>query len=95
MKKIGELESASSELKIKVSRLEKEKDDSIADKEEAVAYGVDVARSVTKCNKIAQIRAMNPDLEFSTEGMDVRLIVEDGRLVEPQVLKRISSSSTW
>lgn len=46
--------------------------------------GLTSARSVFKA--IAQMQALNPGLEFLVEGMDVSLIFEDGRQVEPQVI---------
>lgn len=49
------------------------------------AYGVDVDKD-SSLKAIEKIQVLNHNLEFSTEGMDVVLIVEDNWLVEAHVV---------
>lgn len=65
--------------------MEKERDDAIADRDEMVDFAAGVGKECFQ-NSIEQIRFLNPSLEFSTDGMDVCLIVEYGLLMDPSTL---------
>lgn len=74
-------ENVVSESKSAMSRLEEENNKVVASQKETSDMALEVGKEFFG-NAIEQIRLLKPDLQFSTEGLDVRLTMVGNQLVE-------------